>query len=102
MLIRSPNELGGFLRDTRRKARLSQTELASRINVSQKWISAVENGKPTAEVGKVLQLLQALGAELDLHTPAQEPSRSSDAPERPALNHPGDLDEILGRLRNPA
>lgn len=102
MLIRSPKELGGFLRDARRKARLSQSELASRIHTSQKWISAVENGKASAEVGMVLRFAQALGAELDLHVPAQEPSRPSDAPERPTLSHPGDLDEILGRLRKPA
>ena len=72
MLIRSPKELGGFIKDARRNAGLSQTELASRINASQKWVSAVENGKASAEVGMVLRLLQALGAELDLHVPAQE------------------------------
>ena len=44
MRIRSPKELGGFLKDTRYKAGLSQTELASRLNASQKWISGVENG----------------------------------------------------------
>jgi HTH-type transcriptional regulator / antitoxin HipB len=102
VIIRSPKELGGFLKDLRRNARLSQTELATRTNVSQKWISAVENGKPTAEVGMVLRLLQALGAELDLHPPAQELSRPSNAAERPTLNHPGDLDKVLGRLRNQA
>jgi hypothetical protein len=48
----------------------------------------------------VLRLLEALGAELDLHTPAQEPSRPSDATERPTLSHPGDLDKVLERLRN--
>jgi HTH-type transcriptional regulator/antitoxin HipB len=102
MLIRSPKELGGFIKDARRNAGQSQTELASRINASQKWVSAVENGKASAEVGMVPRLLQALGAELDLHVPAQEPSRPSDAPKRPTLSHPGDLDEVLGRLRNPA
>jgi HTH-type transcriptional regulator/antitoxin HipB len=99
MRIRSPKELGGFLKDTRRKAGLSQTELASRLNASQKWISGVENGKASAEVGMVLRLLEALGAELDLHPPAQKPPRPSDATERPT-SHPGDLDKVLGRLRN--
>ena len=102
MRIGSPKELGGFLKDARRKAGLSQTELASRINASQKWLSAVENGKSTAEVGMILRLLQALGAELDLHIPAQEPSHAANTPERPTLSHPGDLDEVLGHLRKPA
>ena len=100
MRIKTPRELGGFIKDTRQKAGLSQMELASRIHASQKWISTVENGKASAEVGMVLRLLEALRVEVDLRVPPQEPSRSVDAPTQPALSHPGDLNEILGRLRD--
>ena len=97
MRIRSPRELGGFLRDARRKAGLSQTELANRLHTSQKWISTVENGKATAEMGMVLRVLEVLGVELSLRIATPEPQPADPAKTQPAMDDPGDLVKIYER-----
>lgn len=43
---------------------LTQAELARRAGVSRQWINEFEQGKPTAELGLVLRLLDALELEL--------------------------------------
>jgi len=39
----------------------TQTALAERTGISRKWIYQFESGKPTAELGLVLRVLEALG-----------------------------------------
>lgn len=43
---------------------MSQRALAKRCGVSQRFLSELERGKPTAEVGKALQVLSFLGIQL--------------------------------------
>ncbi len=45
---------------------LSQAELAERAGVSRKWIYEFEAGKPTAEFGLLLRVLDALGLGIEL------------------------------------
>lgn len=44
----------------------SQQEFADLAGVGRRFVSDLENGKPTAEIGKVLQVLTALGLDLEL------------------------------------
>ncbi len=44
----------------------SQQEFADLAGVGRRFVSDLENGKPTAEIGKVLQALTALGLDLEL------------------------------------
>jgi len=54
------------MRGRRQDLGLNQAELASRAGVSRKWIYEFEAGKPTAEFGLLLRVLEALGLALDL------------------------------------
>ena len=66
MYVKTAGDIGRLIREGRTRAGMSQTELASRFGTTQSWISEVENGKETAEIGKVLRVLSYLGIELDL------------------------------------
>lgn len=57
-------EIGRLIRQARKAAGLSQAELAARTGLRQTWISQVENDKPTAEIGLVFRVLNALGITL--------------------------------------
>jgi len=62
--IRTPADLGQAVRQYRKSRNLTQDTLASLANVSIGFLSDFENGKPTAEIGKVLHTLQTLGLEV--------------------------------------
>jgi y4mF family transcriptional regulator len=53
-------ELGQAIKQVRKLRGLTQQELAMRTNTSEKFISNVENGKDTAQLGKVLLLVRVL------------------------------------------
>lgn len=56
--------LGELLRKKRKTQHLTQSQVAEYAGVSIKFVSEVERGKETAEIGKVLHLLQTLGIDL--------------------------------------
>ena len=53
-----------MVRAARKEAGLTQTQLAKRCGCSQRFVSEVERGKSTAELGRALQLLEGLGVPL--------------------------------------
>ena len=61
MPLRTAADVGAFIRSAREEAQLTQAALAALLGVSRKWVSEVENGKQSAEVGKVLAALRHLG-----------------------------------------
>ena len=61
-VINSAKDFGLAVRAARKEAGLSQARLAQRCGCSQRFVSEVERGKPTAELGRALRLL----AELDV------------------------------------
>lgn len=69
MKVMTPKDIGALVRSTRRRRGLSQAALAHQVGATQGWISEVESGKPTAEIGKVLLLLAWLGIRLDASEP---------------------------------
>jgi HTH-type transcriptional regulator / antitoxin HipB len=83
MRIRNSDDLGHYLREQRRKLGLTQTDLAARARVSRRWLSDLEGGKSTAEVGLVLKVIAAL----DMYC-AVEPQPTPEI----------DLDELLDNL----
>ena len=52
-------ELGLTVRRVRQDHGWSQTELADRAGVGRPWLSELERGKPTAQVGRVLAVVRA-------------------------------------------
>jgi HTH-type transcriptional regulator/antitoxin HipB len=93
MTIRSIHDLAAAVRGRRKDLGMSQADLAARTGVSRKWIYEVEGGKPTAEFGLVLQVLDELGLELELAPHAPRPSSTS--------GETVDLDALLDEHRGP-
>lgn len=62
--VKSSADLGRLVRDKRRKDGLTQVEAAALCGIGTRFLSDLENGKPTIELGKVLQVVQGLGLEL--------------------------------------
>ncbi len=71
-------EIGDLIRTTRKAAGLRQDELAGAAGVGLRFIVDLEAGKPTAQIGKTLQVLAALGCSVDI-TPPPEPKRARKA-----------------------
>jgi transcriptional regulator with XRE-family HTH domain len=69
MIIRTAGDFGILIREGRRREGVTQAELARRNGVTQAWLSWVENGKDTAEIGLVLRVIQDLGVEMDYRFP---------------------------------
>lgn len=64
--IISTQEIGNVVRATRKAQNATQAEFAALCGVGVRFLSELENGKPTAELGKVLAVIQCLGLELQL------------------------------------
>lgn len=65
MRIASARDLGLYVRERRRDLGKNQTDLAAAAGVSRRWLSDLEAGKATAEIGLVLKTLHALDIVLD-------------------------------------
>ena len=63
-VARSSADLGAVIRDRRKQLALTQLDLAGLANSGNRFIVEVENGKPTVQLQKVLDLVQLLGLEL--------------------------------------
>jgi y4mF family transcriptional regulator len=70
--------LGAAIRNTRKKLKLSQTEVADLAGVSLNYISQLETGKPKAQLDKLLDVLDVLGLELSLAVGKSKLSISKD------------------------
>ena len=66
MMIKSVEELGEAIRTRRKELHYTQAFLAEFTGFSVSFISDVERGKATAEIGKTLQLLMILGLDLSV------------------------------------
>ncbi|ESQ92820.1 type II toxin-antitoxin system Y4mF family antitoxin [Asticcacaulis benevestitus] len=62
-------DLGRLIRDARKRQGLRQDELAGAANVGLRFVVELENGKPTAQIGKALTVLKTLGLVLRLDDP---------------------------------
>jgi HTH-type transcriptional regulator / antitoxin HipB len=65
-MIRSIHDLTAVIRGRRTDLGMTQAELAKRTGVSRKWIYEFEAGKPTAELGLLLRVLDALSLGIEL------------------------------------
>ena len=64
--IETPQDIGALVRISRKKQGATQAEFASLCGVGVRFISELENGKPTVQVGKLLQVLKCLGLEMTI------------------------------------
>ena len=66
----TPQDIGRLVRETRKGLGVTQKELALTSGTGLRFIIELEKGKETAEIGKVLTILQTLGIQLTLMPPA--------------------------------
>ena len=64
--ILSGQDIGHVVRATRKAQGATQAEFAALCGVGVRFLSELENGKSTAELGKVLLVIQNLGLEISL------------------------------------
>jgi HTH-type transcriptional regulator/antitoxin HipB len=64
--VRSVTEIGRCVRAHRKVQGATQSEFAALCGVGVRFISDLENGKPTMQVGKVLRVLHCLGLEVSI------------------------------------
>lgn len=64
--VHSVSDIGAAVRSKRRDDGLTLADAAGLCNVNYRFLSDLENGKPTVRLDKVLQVLAALGLELEI------------------------------------
>lgn len=67
--ITSPEDLGLLIRRAREKRNLSQQRFADLAGVGRRFVSELENGKATLELGKVLKVMRAAGVSIFVRNP---------------------------------
>ena len=84
MKLTRPEDVGSLVRQRRRDLKLTQAQLAEKLDATQKYISRLEAGKPTVQLGGVLKVFRELGIDLIVHLdenvatvkpPATEPEK---------------------------
>ena len=61
MNIKTTEQLGTAIRSRRKQLKITQKELAMTCGTGLRFIIDLEKGKATCQVGKTLDILQALG-----------------------------------------
>ena len=69
----TPGEIGRIIRETRRSQGLRQDQLAGAAGVGVRFLVELEAGKATAQIGKALAVLAALGCILRIEAPRMKP-----------------------------
>lgn len=61
--------VGKEIQQTRRRAGLTQAELASRMEVSSAYIAGIETGKENLTIGQLANIANSLGTALNITFP---------------------------------
>lgn len=77
--VRLAQDIGDIVRASRKEQGATQAEFAALCGVGTRFISDLENGKATAELGKVLAVIQSLGLELQLQPRGWKNQRNGEA-----------------------
>jgi y4mF family transcriptional regulator len=69
MKIQNAQSLGQAIRQHRRRLKVTQRDLAMTSGTGLRFIIDLEKGKPTCQLGKALEIVQALGMKLEICEP---------------------------------
>jgi y4mF family transcriptional regulator len=58
--------IGSKIRQKRKLLKMTQRQVAGMCNVGVRFLSELENGKESAEIGLVMNVLNNLGMDLDI------------------------------------
>ena len=67
--LEGPKILGAAVRRARRAQGLKQADLAGLCNTGLRFISDLENGKPSCRIGLALKVAKTLGLKISLEQP---------------------------------
>ena len=67
--IRTCEAMGKRIRELRRAQGVTQAQLAGLSNTGVRFISDLENGKETCQLGKILHVLATLGVDVFIQSP---------------------------------
>ncbi len=76
--ISSANQLGALVRRRRREAGAGQAQAAGLAGVGIRFLSELERGKETAELGRTIRVMQRLGLELWIVPRGKTPADCAD------------------------
>ena len=72
MNITDTKKLGAYIKNVRKEQHLTQADLAIAANVGVRFLVDLENGKETAQIGKVINVCRALGITIDIKSPYEK------------------------------
>jgi len=71
--VDTPEAVGQVIRRKRKETGIKQEIAAGMCGVGTKFLSQLENGKETAELGKTLQVLRKMGLEVYIYPRSANP-----------------------------
>ncbi|MEY5013461.1 MAG: hypothetical protein RLY69_1176 [Verrucomicrobiota bacterium] len=69
MKLRDPQSLGQAIRQQRRRLKVTQKDLAMTSGTGLRFIIDLEKGKSTCQLGKAMDIVRALGLNLEIREP---------------------------------
>ena len=66
MNIKNVKELAQIIRQTRKKQKLTQAQLAAASGVGIRFIVDLENGKETCQIAKTIRIVKMLGLNIEI------------------------------------
>lgn len=94
MLIRNTRELGGFLRQVREDAGLTQAQLAAKLNVRRQRVLYLERGDGQILMAFVFAVMQELGVDLVLQRSESTAAASTSQDRGASRQVPYSIDDI--------
>ncbi|MCR5623959.1 MAG: helix-turn-helix domain-containing protein [Lachnospiraceae bacterium] len=67
MKIKNPSDFGSVIRERRKELGYTQKYISEFTGLSISFISDLENGKSTVELGKALELAKLLGLNIEVN-----------------------------------
>jgi y4mF family transcriptional regulator len=64
-IIRTPQDVGELIRTARKRSGLTQQQFADLCGVGRRFLSECESGKSRLELGKVMQVLNGAGIDVE-------------------------------------
>lgn len=66
MNIKNVKELAQIIKQTRKKQKLTQAQLAAASGVGVRFIVDLENGKETCQIAKTIRVIKMLGLNIEI------------------------------------
>jgi len=73
MQVKTPLDIGAQVRMARKVLKVTQQQLALTSGTGIRFVIDLEKGKPTCQIGKVLQVLNTLGLTVELTSHGSQP-----------------------------